>query len=172
MNIETSRLSPKDPSDRLLDAKDDFRRLFLDDDVAFAVLREKLFDSDIDKADFPDFGIEPTLERDETAQSKIGIRIDQSRSLSDDELTATVAAYEYLNLGGLDRETGKFRVSPELKGLLKSAGFEESDALAVTQAWQNGFQAIVAKMGNEASIDPYSNVVELTDVIERTVHFD
>jgi hypothetical protein len=172
MNIETSRLSPSDPSDRLLDAKEDFRRLLLDDDVAFAVLREKLFDSDIDKADFPDFGLEPTLERDETTQSKIGIRIDQSRSSSKDELMAKIATYEYLDLGNVDRETGNFHVSPELKGLLKSAGFEESDALRVVQAWQNGFQAIVAKMGDEASIDPYSNVVELTDVIQRTVHFD
>jgi len=166
MNIETN-IAPKDPSDQLLDAKEEARQYLLADDITYAVLREKLFDSNINDVDYPDFSVEPTLKRDDSMQSMFGLRVRKSRSTLEGEVESSPALYEHLDLGKLDRETGIAHASPELKGLVVSAGLEEGAALNVIQAWQRSIQIISGRMGDLVIIDPYSHTFELKSAVEQ-----
>lgn len=168
MNIET-KISPKDPSDQLRAAKEEARQVLLDDEATFAVLQEKLFDSN-NGDDYPEFTVEPTLERNDSDESVLGFRITKSRTSSGDELEGGIALYEYLKVGKLDRGTGKFHESPELAGLMTSARLEEGTGMQVAQAWQKGFRVIGERMGDLAFIDPATHVIELKSDIEGRLY--
>lgn len=163
-------ISPRDPSSKLLDAKRDFQRLLLENDASFAVIQEKLLDSNANDAELPSFSIEPTLKRDESSQSTLGFCITKAREVSHDELGAKVSNYEYIQLGVMDRNVGTFAASDELKDLLASAGLQKEDTLSIVRAWQEGTGKLIEAMDGELGLHPFSHTFELQSELERTAH--
>jgi len=160
----------QNPSERLLDAKREFNRIMLDNDAFFAIIHEKLLNSNVNDTQYPLFSLEPTIERDDTNESTLGLRITKSREYNEQEFGIILKfdIYEYIKLVKLDRESGEYSRSPELKRLMSSVSLKAEDAVDIMQSWQKGGNVIAERMGNDFMIHPEFHTFELRSEIERT----
>lgn len=166
MSLEFDNEKPSE-KERLSRAKATFRKIFLDDDTSFGVvaaITTKGGDGSVDG--LPDFGIEPTLLRNDDETSNLGLRINCSMTGSGGFISATVAVFEYVPLAQLNRTTGEAKLSEELEEALASMGKAKKDGLAVLQAWQVAATAMGQEFDGELVIDPASNTFELASELE------
>jgi hypothetical protein len=174
--------TPSNPEASLKSAKDAFRLSFLGDDTAFAVVREKLEATERKTDQLPDWSIEPTLRRDESDVSQLGLRINGSSTdtAMSGIISLQVAIYDYLPIGTLDRVSGIVKPSSELEEMLQKAGFDldkepegpdDNPVVAVFNAWQTGVQALVSTFPSDVHklvLSPDGGTFELNDSYEVT----
>jgi hypothetical protein len=159
---------PSSPKERLAAAKAAFRTSVLQNDTLFSVLQARLGEPTSIDAGLPDFGLEPTLRRNDDGTSTIGLRINRSATPKGGVINVFVGVYDYLPLGHMDRTTGDTKVTPEFKAALTAAGKEKADALGVLQAWQAGVNEMGAQFPEPLMLDPMTDTFELQE--ELMVH--
>lgn len=152
---------PLSPQERLAAAKAAFRSSVLQNDTLFSVLQTRLSEPSSTDAGLPDFGLEPTLRRNDDGTSTIGLRINRSATTKGGVLSAYVGVYDYLPLGQMNRTTGETKVTHELETALTAAGKEKTDALSVLQAWQTGVGEMGAQFHEPLALDPMTDTFEL-----------
>ena len=152
---------PSSPKERLAAAKAAFRGSVLQNDTLFSVLQARLSEASSTDAGLPDFGLEPTLHRNDDGTSTIGLRINRSATTKGGFISAYVGIYDYLPLGQMDRTTGDTKVTPEFEAALTAAGKEKTDALGVWQAWQAGAAEMGAKFPEPLMLDSMTDTFEL-----------
>ncbi len=152
---------PLSPQERLAAAKAAFRGSVLQNDTLFSVLQARLGEPISTDAGLPDFGLEPTLRRNDDGTSTIGLRINRSATTKDSVVSAYVGVYDYLPLGQMDRTTGVTKVTPELEAALTTVGKDKADALGVLQAWQAGVGEMGAQFPEPLTLDPMTDTFEL-----------
>lgn len=156
-------IKPLSPQERLAAAKAAFRGSVLQNDTLFSVLQARLSEPNITDAGLPDFGLEPTLRRNDDGTSTIGLRINRSATAKGGVISAYVGVYDYLPLGLMDRTTGDTKVTPELEAALTAVGKEKADALGVWQAWQAGIGEMGAQFSEPLTLDPMTDTFELQE---------
>lgn len=149
------------PRERLAAAKAAFRGSVLQNDTLFSVLQVRLGEPSRTDSGLPDFGLEPTLRRNDDGTSTIGLRINRSASAKGGVISAHVGIYDYLPLGQMNRTTGDTKVTPELEAALTAIGKENADALGVWQAWQTGVSEMGTQFSEPLMLDPMTNTFEL-----------
>lgn len=156
---------PSPLKERLAAAKAAFRGSVLQNDTLFSVLQARLVDQISAEADLPDFGLEPTLRRNEDGTSTIGLRISRSATSSGGVMGVYVGIYDYLPLGQLDRTTGSTKITPELEAALAAIGKEKTDALGILRAWQAGVGEMCAQFTEPLMLDPTTDTFELKKIL-------
>ncbi len=154
---------PSSPKERLAAAKAAFRGSVLQNDTLFSVLQARLGEPTSTDASLPDFGLEPTLRRNDDGTSTIGLRINCSATTKGGVISAYVGVYDYLPLGQMDRTTGDTKVTTELEAALTAVGKEKVDALGVLQAWQAGVGEMGAQFPEPLTLDPMTDTFELQE---------
>jgi hypothetical protein len=153
--------TPLSAQERLAAAKASFRGSVLQNDTLFSVLQARLSEPSSTDTNLPDFGLEPTLRRNDDGTSTIGLRINHSATTKGGVISAYVGVYDYLPLGQMDRTTGETKITPELELALTAAGKEKADALGVLQAWQAGVGEMGTQFPEPLALDPMSDTFEL-----------
>lgn len=151
------------PQERLTVAKDAFRYSLLQNDTLFSILQARLSEPSGTDADLPDFGLEPTLRRNDDGTSSIGLRINRSATTEGGLVKAYIGVYDYLPLGRMDRATGVTTVAPELEAALTTVGKDIADALGVLQAWQTGVGEMSSHFPEPFMLDPATGTFELPE---------
>lgn len=154
---------PLSPQERLAAAKAAFRGSVLQNDTLFSLLQVHLTEPGSEDASLPDFGLEPTLRRNDDGTSIIGLRINRSRAAKAGVLSTYVGVYDYLPLGQMDRTTGGTKITSELEAALKAAGKDRADASGVLQAWQTGVGEMGAHFSGSLMLDPMTDTFELQE---------
>jgi len=151
---------PLSPQESLDAAKAAFRNSVLQNDTLFSVLQTRLSESGSTDTSLPDFGLEPTLRRNDDT-SIIGLRINRSATTKNGVISAYIGIYDYLPLGQMDRATGDTKITPELEAALTAVGKEKADALDVLQAWQAGVSEMGTHFSEPLLLDPMTDTFEL-----------
>lgn len=165
--------NPLSPQERLNDAKNAFRSSLLQNDTIFSLLRARLSEPDSANLGLPDFGLEPTLLRNDDGTSIIGLRINHSATTEVSVVSLRTSMHQYLPLGRMNRTTGDTKVTPELEAALVAIGKEKADALDVWQAWQSSLNEMGAQFSEPLTLDPSTDTFELeTGLIARNYVLD
>jgi hypothetical protein len=151
------------PEERLVYAKAVFRGSVLQNDTLFDVLQAHLGVSSSMDVDLPDFGLEPTLKRNDDGTSTIGLRINRTATTKGGVISAYIGVYDYLPLGYIDSTTGDTKVTPELEAALAAACKEKADALGIWQAWQVGVGEMGTQFSEPLTLDPMTDTFELQE---------
>lgn len=154
---------PTSLQERLAAAKAAFRSSVLQNDTLFSVLQARLSEPSDTDINLPDFGLEPTLHRNNDSTSIIGLRINRSITNKNGVTSVYAGAYDYLPLGRMNRTTGDTKVSPELEAALTVVGKEKIDALDVLQAWQAATSEMSAQFPGLLALDPMTGTFELQE---------
>jgi hypothetical protein len=164
--MQSQESRSKSPEEQLSAAKAAFRTSLLQNDTLFSILGARLAKyGDID-ASLPEFGLEPTLQRNEDDTSTVGLRINRSATNSDDLLTFRLATYDYLPLGRMNTKTGVMKVSPELEAALNSVEKDKSYALGVLETWQQGIREMGMHFKESFIINPLTGTFELEEAVK------
>lgn len=154
---------PSSPQERLAAAKAAFRGSVLQNDMMFSVLQTRFDEPTSADAALPEFGLEPTLRRNEDGTSTIGLRFNRSATTTSGSISVYAGVYDYLPLGRMDRTTGDTKVTPELEAALTLVGKEKADALEVWQAWQAGVDEMGAQFPEHLTLNPMTGTFELQE---------
>ncbi len=159
-----------DRESELIRAKDDFRTTMLANDSFFAAVTARLdLGTQVDRAELPDFGCEPTLEFKD-GEKIIGVRLSSARSESSGAWSIGFAVFDYMRIASIDNSTNEGSADSAFVDLLRIAGTEDPDGAVreIGNDWATGYNAIFREFRDELGVDPMTHTLELKSRLDRT----